>query len=72
MDIEDSPDSKKSYRELSPCLFCGNPPNGCWCDRVFLQLANKRAYKDLPDNQLGLEDDDISVNEWQPEWETLR
>ena len=57
----DSLESKRLERDTSPCLFCGNTPNGCWCDRVFLQLANKPAYEEeeLPNNQLGFE-----VNEW--------
>ena len=51
----------KRLRELSPCLFCGNTPNGCWCDYEFIGVEPedpKASYE--------------TVNEWQPElWETL-
>ena len=37
---ESESESKRS-RELSPCLFCGNPPNGCWCDYKFIGVTPK-------------------------------
>ena len=50
--------SKRYDREFSPCLFCGNSPGGCWCDRDFLKLANQPLN---PNNS----------TTWQEQWEML-